>query len=50
VTIDRAKPVQELYDEVAGYDLVLVPDPLTTTLGLVLVALGVGLWVWDLAQ
>jgi hypothetical protein len=27
VTIDRAKPVQELYDEVAGYDLVLVPDP-----------------------
>jgi hypothetical protein len=35
---------------VLGVLLVLVPDPLTTTLGLVLVALGVGLWVWDLAQ
>ncbi|WP_128477359.1 hypothetical protein [Halorussus pelagicus] len=35
---------------VLGVLLVFVPDPVTTALGLVLVALGVGLWAWDLVR
>ncbi|WP_276299988.1 hypothetical protein [Halorussus lipolyticus] len=31
-----------------GVILFIVPEPVTSTLGIVLVALGVGLWVWDL--
>lgn len=33
---------------IAGVLLVLFPDPVTSTLGIVLVALGVALWMWDL--
>jgi hypothetical protein len=33
---------------IVGVLLFLFPDPVTSTLGIVLVALGVGLWVWDL--
>ncbi|MFC7081492.1 hypothetical protein [Halorussus caseinilyticus] len=33
-----------------GVLLFLVPEPVTSTLGIVLVSLGVGLWVWDLLR
>jgi hypothetical protein len=31
-----------------GVILFIVPEPVTSTLGIVLVSLGVALWVWDL--
>ena len=33
---------------IIGVLLVLFPEPLTSTLGIVLVTFGVALWVWDL--
>ncbi|UPV76175.1 hypothetical protein M0R89_09005 [Halorussus limi] len=35
---------------VLGVLLVFIPDPITTTLGILLVGLGVGLWIWDLVE
>ena len=33
---------------VGGLVLFLFPEPVTSSLGIVLVGIGVGLWVWDL--
>jgi len=33
---------------VGGLILFLFPEPVTSSLGIVLVGIGVGLWVWDL--
>ncbi|WP_170977233.1 hypothetical protein [Halorussus salinisoli] len=35
---------------IVGILLFLFPEPVTSTLGVVLVSLGVGLWVWDLVR